>query len=56
MNIFEVIATRDRDKIIAFIDPLIRKAAREASARAHRRGIEVADGRAGNRYPPDNEQ
>lgn len=45
-NIFEAIESGDAGRIIAVVDPMFKKAAREASARAHAEGIEVCDGRA----------
>ncbi len=43
MNIFEVIASRDRQKMIEVVDAAFKSAARKASARAHAKYIEVAD-------------
>ena len=45
-NIFEAIATGDVTRVIAIVDPAFKKAAREASERAHAKGIPVSDGRA----------
>lgn len=45
-NVFKAIATGDVTQVIAVVDPAFKKAAREASERAHAKGIPVADGRA----------
>ncbi len=45
-NIFEAIESGDARRIIAVVDPMFKKAAREASARAHAEGVEVCDRRA----------
>jgi hypothetical protein len=45
-NIFEVIESGDFDLLIEVIDEAFKEAAREASARSHALGLEVADGRA----------
>jgi hypothetical protein len=42
----EMIATKDRRRLIETVDQAFKSAAREASFRAHRKGIKVADGRA----------
>jgi hypothetical protein len=47
MHLFEVLATRDALAVAAIVTPAFEKAAQEASDRAHRRGIHVADGRIG---------
>lgn len=46
LNIFEAVATGDVSQIIAVADPVLKDAARKASARAHTRGYPVYDGRA----------
>lgn len=48
MNIFEAIETGDITAVIAVVDPAFKEAAREASERAHAKGIKVADGRLGD--------
>ena len=48
MNIFEAIETGDITAVIAVVDPALKEAAREASERAHAKGLEVADGRVGD--------
>ena len=45
-NIFEAIESGEARRITAVVDPLFKKAAREALARAHAKGIEVCDRRA----------
>lgn len=45
-NILEVIESGDFDLFIEVVDKAFKEAAREASARAHALGIDVADGRA----------
>lgn len=45
MNIFDAIASGDIRKMIAIIGPAFKKAVREASERAHSKGISVTDGR-----------
>jgi hypothetical protein len=45
-NIFEIIAKRDAQAFIEVVDEAFKSAAREASLRAHQKGIKVADGRA----------
>ncbi len=44
-KLFDLVAKKDRKGLIELIDPIFREAAREASARAHAKGIPVADGR-----------
>jgi hypothetical protein len=51
-NIFEAIESGDARRIIAVVDPMFKKAAREASARAHAEGVEVCDGRARDEATP----
>lgn len=45
-SIFEAVASGDIRRIIAVVDPTIKQAAREASAKAHARNFNVYDGRA----------
>lgn len=45
-NIFEVIESGDIDLFIEVVDSAVKQATREASARSHALGLEVADGRA----------
>lgn len=45
-NIFEAIESGDAARIIAIVDPTFKKAARDASARARAKGVQVRDGRA----------
>lgn len=45
-NILEIIEKRDSCLFIEVLDKGFKKAAREASARSHALGLEVADGRA----------
>jgi hypothetical protein len=51
-NIIEAIESGDARRIIAVVDPMFKKKAREASARAHAEGVEVCDGRAGDEATP----
>ena len=51
-NIFEAIESGDARRIIAVVDPMFKKAARKASARAHAEGVEVCDGRARDEATP----
>jgi hypothetical protein len=51
-NMSEAIKSGDARRIIAVIDPMFKKAAREASARAHAEGVEVCDGRARDQATP----
>jgi hypothetical protein len=51
-DIFDAVASGDAERIIAVVDSTFKQAAREASARAHARGEQVYDGRAGAEAVP----
>lgn len=51
-NILEAIASGDVSKVIAILDPVAKRATRNASEKAGRLGVPVADGREGERRKP----